>query len=103
MRICCARSLENRIEAIIHFAGSIVVPESVSDPLGYYDNNTGNTRVLASAAVKAGIDKLIFSSTAAVYGTPASAEPVKETAPLLPEKPLWPVQADERDHEVLQW
>ncbi|MBW8285103.1 MAG: UDP-glucose 4-epimerase GalE [Rhizobium sp.] len=78
---------ENEIEAIIHFAGSIVVPESMSDPLGYYENNTGNTRVLASAAVKAGIDKLIFSSTAAVYGTPASAEPVKETAPLLPENP----------------
>ncbi|MBV2185712.1 MAG: UDP-glucose 4-epimerase GalE [Rhizobium sp.] len=79
--------LENEIEAIVHFAGSIIVPESVSDPLGYYENNTGNTRNLLAAAVKAGIDKLIFSSTAAVYGTPTTAEPVKETAPLLPENP----------------
>lgn len=78
---------ENEIEAIIHFAGSIVVPESVSDPLSYYENNTGNTRNLLSAAVRAGIDKLIFSSTAAVYGTPSVAEPVKETAPLVPENP----------------
>ncbi|GEO83501.1 MULTISPECIES: UDP-glucose 4-epimerase GalE [Alphaproteobacteria] len=78
---------ENEIEAIIHLAASVVVPESVSNPLSYYENNTGNTRILLSAAIKAGIGKLIFSSTAAVYGTPAVAEPVKETAPLLPENP----------------
>ena len=78
---------ENEIEAIIHFAASIVVPESVSNPLAYYQNNTGNTCALLSAAVEAGIDKFIFSSTAAVYGTPAVAEPVKETDAVLPENP----------------
>ncbi|NML74941.1 UDP-glucose 4-epimerase GalE [Rhizobium sp. S-51] len=78
---------ENAIEAIIHFAGSIVVPESVADPLSYYENNTGKTRVLMSAALKAGVNRLIFSSTAAVYGTPDVAEPVSETAPLRPENP----------------
>lgn len=78
---------ENAIEAIIHFAGSIVVPESVADPLSYYENNTGKTRVLMSAALKAGVNRLIFSSTAAVYGTPDAAEPVRETAPLRPENP----------------
>ncbi|MCJ7994940.1 UDP-glucose 4-epimerase GalE [Rhizobium cremeum] len=78
---------ENDIEAIIHFAGSVVVPDSVADPLGYYDNNTGNTRILLSAAVRAGIDKFIFSSTAAVYGTPDAPVPVVETAPLRPENP----------------
>ncbi|NGO64654.1 UDP-glucose 4-epimerase GalE [Rhizobium daejeonense] len=78
---------ENDIEAIIHFAGSVVVPDSVADPLDYYANNAGNTRVLLSAAIKAGIDKFIFSSTAAVYGTPDAPLPVTETAPLRPENP----------------
>jgi len=78
---------ENAIDAIIHFAASIVVPESVSDPLSYYENNTGNTRALLSAAVKAGIPHFVFSSTAAVYGTPDVAGPVLETAPLRPENP----------------
>ncbi|TPP09769.1 UDP-glucose 4-epimerase GalE [Rhizobium glycinendophyticum] len=78
---------ENDIEAIIHFAGSIVVPDSIADPLGYYENNTGNTHRLLTAAVKAGIDKVIFSSTAAVYGTPENARPIREDAPLRPETP----------------
>ncbi|WP_159946305.1 UDP-glucose 4-epimerase GalE [Rhizobium sp. 18065] len=78
---------ENRIETIIHFAGSIIVPESVSDPLSYYENNTGNTHRLLSAAVKAGIDKVIFSSTAAVYGQPDEPLPIKEDATLRPESP----------------
>ncbi|KQW31806.1 UDP-glucose 4-epimerase [Rhizobium sp. Root274] len=78
---------ENDIEAIIHFAGSIVVPDSIADPLGYYENNTGNTHRLLTAAVKAGIDKVIFSSTAAVYGTPENAQPIREDAPLRPETP----------------
>ena len=54
--------------AIIHFAASIVVPDSVRDPLGYYRNNTMNTCALLDAAVKAGVQQFIFSSTAAVYG-----------------------------------
>lgn len=78
---------ENDIEAIIHFAGSIVVPDSIADPLGYYENNTANTHRLLTAAVKAGIDKVIFSSTAAVYGTPDSALPIREDAALRPETP----------------
>ncbi|MBO3758432.1 UDP-glucose 4-epimerase GalE [Ciceribacter sp. L1K23] len=78
---------ENRIDSIIHFAGSIVVPDSVRDPLSYYENNTGNTRVLLSAAVEAGVGKFIFSSTAAVYGTPVSNAPVRETDLPRPENP----------------
>ncbi|MET0748034.1 MAG: UDP-glucose 4-epimerase GalE, partial [Rhizobium sp.] len=78
---------ENDIEAIIHFAGSAIVSASITDPLAYYENNTGNTRVLMSAAVKAGIRHFVFSSTAAVYGPQASSAPVAETAPLNPETP----------------
>src|SRR6185437_9433598 len=56
------------IDAIAHFAAKIVVPESVSDPLGYYLNNTANARTLIECAVKGGVKHFIFSSTAAVYG-----------------------------------
>ena len=58
------------IDAIIHFAGSIVVPESMRDPLNYYRNNTMATRNLLNVAVKTGVRRFIFSSTAAVYGNP---------------------------------
>jgi UDP-glucose 4-epimerase len=75
-----------RIEAIIHFAGSIVVPDSVEDPLGYYLNNTVRSRALIAAAIESGVKKFIFSSTAAVYGAPA-ATPVAETAALRPMSP----------------
>jgi UDP-glucose 4-epimerase len=78
---------ENDIEAIIHFAGSAVVSASLLDPLAYYDNNTGKTRALMSAAVRAGIRHMVFSSTAAVYGPQASSDPVAETATLCPETP----------------
>jgi len=74
------------ITAIIHFAASIVVPESVSDPLGYYSNNTMNTCALLDVAVKAGIRNFIFSSTAAVYGT-TDQTPVRENAPTIPVSP----------------
>jgi UDP-glucose 4-epimerase len=77
---------EHGIEAIIHFAGSIVVPESVSDPLGYYKNNTVNSRGLIECAVKGGVKHFIFSSTAAVYGNP-EVVPVAEDAPLVPMSP----------------
>src|SRR6201997_1892666 len=60
----------HRIDAIIHFAASIVVPDSVRNPLGYYHNNTVNSRALIEAAVKGGVRHFIFSSTAAVYGNP---------------------------------
>jgi len=75
-----------KIDAIIHFAGSIVVPESVSDPLGYYLNNTVKSRALIECAIECGVPHFIFSSTAAVYGTPVQI-PVKEDAGLQPESP----------------
>ncbi len=77
---------DHSVEAIIHFAGSIIVPESVTDPLGYYDNNTAQSRSLMQAAVAVGVKYFIFSSTAAVYGNPAQ-NPVSETAALQPMSP----------------
>jgi UDP-glucose 4-epimerase len=77
---------EHRFDAVVHFAGSIVVPDSVADPLGYYLNNTVKSRSLMAAAIKAGIPRFIFSSTAAVYGEPA-AQPVFETATPAPISP----------------
>jgi UDP-glucose 4-epimerase len=77
---------EHRFDAVVHFAGSIVVPDSVRDPLGYYLNNTVKSRMLMACAVKARIPRFIFSSTAAVYGN-TSAEPVFEDAPLAPISP----------------
>ena len=74
------------VTAIIHFAGSIVVPESVADPLGYYFNNTVKSRALIAAAVAKGVPHFIFSSTAAVYGNPAQT-PVSEDADLRPMSP----------------
>ena len=74
------------VTAIIHFAASIVVPESVADPLAYYRNNTMNTCSLLGAAIGAGVKQVIFSSTAAVYGNPQIV-PVREdavTAPISP-------------------
>jgi UDP-glucose 4-epimerase len=76
----------HKVTAIVHFAGSIVVPESVANPLKYYGNNTAASRNLIEAAVKGGVKHIIFSSTAAVYGTPG-LEPVAEDSPLLPLSP----------------
>ena len=87
---------EHKIDAIIHFAGSIVVPDSVADPLGYYLNNTVKSRALIAAAVASGVRHFIFSSTAAVYGTP-EVEPVPEDAPLVAGVALRPLQDDDRD------
>ncbi len=77
---------KHKVDAIIHFAASIVVPDSVADPLGYYKNNTANSRTLIEAAVNAGVKYFIFSSTAAVYGNPQTV-PVAEDAPLDPMSP----------------
>ena len=77
---------QHRIEAIIHFAASVVVPDSVRDPLGYYLNNTANTRALIESAITNGVRHFIFSSTAAVYGNPAES-PVSEDAPTQPISP----------------
>ena len=72
---------EHRFDAVVHFAGSIVVPDSVSDPLGYYLNNTVKSRMLMACAVKAGIPRFIFSSTAAVYGNPLTMPVFEGDAP----------------------
>src|SRR5258708_13542419 len=77
---------KHQVDAIVHFAGSIVVPDSVAGPLGYYLNNTVKSRALIEAAVKAGVRRFIFSSTAAVYGMP-KATPVGEDAELTPISP----------------
>src|ERR1044072_4468689 len=74
------------VTEIIHFAGSIVVPDSLRDPLGYYRNNTVNTRALIECAVSGGVKHFISSSTAAVYGTPAVL-PVREDAATRPMSP----------------
>ena len=74
------------IGAVMHFAGSVIVPESVADPLKYYDNNTARTRALLSAVVEAGVPHFIFSSTAAVYGVPSDA-PVTEDYARAPANP----------------
>ena len=76
----------HRVDAIVHFAASIVVPDSIRDPLGYYRNNTMNTTLLLDAAVAGGVKHVIFSSTAAVYGNPERV-PVREDAPTLPISP----------------
>ncbi len=77
---------EQQIGAVMHFAGSIIVPESVTDPLKYYLNNTVKSRALLDAVVKAGVRHVIFSSTAATYGIPA-VSPVNEDVPKVPINP----------------
>ena len=77
---------KHNVGAIIHFAGSIVVPESVADPLGYYHNNTAKSRSLMATAVATGVKHFIFSSTAAVYGNPKE-NPVSEMAAPAPMSP----------------
>src|SRR6476469_2625670 len=77
---------EHGIQAIMHFAGSIVVPESVEKPLLYYANNTVATQALLSAALEAGLKHILFSSTAAVYGAPETV-PINEDDPKLPINP----------------
>ncbi|HEX8534740.1 MAG TPA: UDP-glucose 4-epimerase GalE [Allosphingosinicella sp.] len=77
---------EHGIGAIIHFAGSIVVPESVENPLKYYENNTVKSRSLIESAVKGGVRHFIFSSTAATYGIPEQV-PITEDARTQPINP----------------
>ena len=77
---------DHAIDAIIHFAASVVVPESVRNPLAYYRNNTMNTRALIECAANNGVRHFIFSSTAAVYGNPTET-PVKEDSPTQPISP----------------
>lgn len=76
----------HKVRSVIHFAARIVVPESVSDPLGYYLANTVKTRALLAAAVAGGVEEFIFSSTAAVYGE-TSLKPVSEEQAPTPMSP----------------
>ena len=77
---------DHGVQAIMHFAGSVVVPESVDNPLKYYHNNSAKTRDLIESAVRVGVKHFIFSSTAATYGIPEES-PVKETTPQRPINP----------------
>ena len=77
---------DHSISAIMHFAGSVVVPESVENPLKYYHNNSAKTRDLIDSAVKVGVPHFIFSSTAATYGIPEES-PVRESTPQRPINP----------------
>ncbi|MGQ0661517.1 MAG: UDP-glucose 4-epimerase GalE [Sphingosinicella sp.] len=77
---------EHDIGAIMHFAGSIIVPESVEQPLKYYENNTVKSRALIESAVEGGVRHFIFSSTAATYGVPETV-PVREDMPTVPINP----------------
>src|SRR4030095_881064 len=74
---------DHGIRAVMHFAGSVVVPESVVDPLKYYHNNTAKSRTLIATAVAAGVPHFLFSSTAATYGLP-EVSPVTEDSPRVP-------------------
>ena len=79
---------DHNIKAVLHFAGSVVVPESVENPAKYFNNNTGNTLSLIQAMVASGVKHLVFSSTAAVYGMPdEEIIPIKEDAPKAPINP----------------
>lgn len=77
---------DHDVRAVMHFAGSIIVPESVADPLKYYRNNTVASRALLESAVASGVKHFIFSSTAATYGTPEKV-PVAEGDPTVPINP----------------
>ena len=77
---------EHEIDGVIHFAGSLIVPESVSDPLKYYQNNTCVSRSLIENCVRAGVKRFVFSSTAAVYGN-SERVPVTEDMPTQPVNP----------------
>jgi UDP-glucose 4-epimerase len=76
----------HRVNAVLHFSGSIVVPESMVDPLLYYANNLAASLSLLKVCVETGIKALVFSSTAAVYGEPESV-PISEAAPTRPLNP----------------
>lgn len=77
---------EQGTQAVMHFAGSIIVPESVEKPLKYYDNNTAKSRTLIECALEGGVKHMIFSSTATVYGEP-EVKPLTEDDPLQPVNP----------------
>ena len=81
-----ARAIDATTHAVLHFAALSVVADSVRRPLDYFDNNVGGTVSILRAMEKAGVGRIVFSSTAAVYGSPSSL-PIEETAPCAPENP----------------
>lgn len=87
---------EHGITALAHFAARIVVPDSVTDPLGYYHGNTVKTRALMESMVRGGVKHIIFSSTAAVYGEP-------ETVPIAEDSPLNPINPYGRSKLMSEW
>ena len=97
----------HRVSAVVHFAGSVVVPESVEQPLAYYANNVSSSRNLLEVCVETGVGHFIFSSTAAVYANP-SRNPVGEDAPLAPVTPYgrsklmteWMIEDVARAHDL---
>ena len=78
--------VEHRVDDVVHFAAKLIVPDSVADPLDYYLANTVKSRALFAASIDAGAKRIVFSSTAAVYGMPAE-NPVGEDAPTTPISP----------------
>ncbi|WP_420132909.1 UDP-glucose 4-epimerase GalE [Rhodopseudomonas sp.] len=84
------------IAAIVHFAASIVVPDSVAQPLDYYRNNTANARTLIACAVQRGVPHFVFSSTAAVYGEP-------ERTPIAEDQPTQPINPYGRSKLMVEW
>ena len=82
----CSLLGEKKIDAVIHFAGHVVVPESVADPLKYYRNNTVNSQRLIQACQQSGVSKFIFSSTCSVYGE-SEVNPITENTPVSPINP----------------
>jgi UDP-glucose 4-epimerase len=85
-RLVASLIKQHDIDTIIHFAASLLVPQSLTDPLGYYRNNTVNSHALIECAVTEGVRNFIFSSTASVYGNPAG-QIVDESDPTLPISP----------------
>ena len=88
---------EHRIDTVMHFAAHTIVPESVRDPLKYYGNNTCSTRSLLACCSAAGVKHFVFSSTAAVYGMPASGVADEET----PTRPINPYGASKLMSEMM--
>ena len=84
------------VDTVMHFAAYTIVPESVADPLKYYANNTANTRTLLQACVESGVNQIVFSSTAAVYGTPADGIAAEDT-------PTQPINAYGTSKLMSEW
>src|SRR4029450_10001157 len=78
--VVAAALRDHKVDTVLHFAAHTIVPESVSDPLKYYGNNTCATRSLLECCDRAGIRQFVFSSTAAVYGTPPKGLACEDTA-----------------------